>query len=84
MIRFFIYQNQKNRPPGVPAVQMTADAISAAEESGDSASQQRQQSVEPDIIPEFPFTAEQLTVQQRNAIYRAANGNVERYVTVMK
>ena len=74
MIRFLIYQNLNKKMAEVQSVQLTIDDIPNTDEPGSLDATQAQ----PELIPELHFINEHLTVQQRNAIHRAANGDIER------
>ena len=81
-LKFTIYKNEKNKGAASPAAhQITVDEIdNHAENSVDGD--------KPESVLEFTFIQEPLTTQQKNAIWRAANGDIEkvrsRYEVVKK
>jgi len=78
-IRFLIYPNPKNRPPDTQPIQITLsdqDVQSNQAQTSDKA--EMAETGDSEIIPEYPFIAEPLTEQQRKAIHKAANGNIDK------
>ena len=74
-IRFLIYPNPKIKTPDTSPIQIS---FSEHEDSNQAQTSKKNEIIDSEIIPEYPFITEPLTIQQRKAIHRAANGNIDK------